>query len=385
MKPLHFGHKYAVLDHLATGGMAEVYRARYQPQSGFSKTVVIKKILSPFSKNSLWRDSFLNEAKIMARLSHSNIVQTHDFGKARSGYFLSMEYVEGGTLADLKRRAERVPKNCALYIGLEMLKGLSYAHKKGVLHRDLSPSNVLISKEGEVKITDFGIAQLLSDALEPTQFLKGKYAYMSPEQKLKKPLTPATDLYSLSVILYELMTAKEYEPGADLEECFFLKQGLCEDPKARIQTGETFERLLQTELSGIFVSQRSFAVYLSGFPPWRSSKTLALPDDECGLAAGRPLKPWRRWVMGAAAAVILSITGGSVPEFYARGFISLNVEPWGEVYIGERHFGVTPMMNQPVPTGRHSVVVANPELNQKKTIQIQVEPNQLVKVHFSLK
>ena len=170
-KKNNFGSRYQVLELLSTGGMAHIYKAMFTSE-GFTRPVVIKKILEHYEHDPRWVDSFLNEAKIMSLLNHSHIVQVYDFGKSNSGYFLAMEYVEGGSLLDLIEKAGAIPESFVLYIGLEILKGLSYAHKKGVLHRDISPSNILLSKAGEVKLTDFGVAKLQSASLEPTQFLK---------------------------------------------------------------------------------------------------------------------------------------------------------------------------------------------------------------------
>src|SRR3989338_8618209 len=143
----HFGRRYQNIQFLAKGGMAEVYQATFTSEEGFSKKVVIKKILSPYEKSPKWIESFLNEAKIMSLLTHSNLVQVYDFGKSpaftRNSYFLAMEYVDGRSLLELQKKISPLPEPYVLWLGLEILKGLSYAHQKGILHRDLSPSNIL--------------------------------------------------------------------------------------------------------------------------------------------------------------------------------------------------------------------------------------------------
>ena len=172
----------------------------------------------------------------MSLLTHSNVVHVYDFGKWKGNYFLAMEYVDGRSLLELQKKISTLSESYVLWLGLEILKGLSYAHQKGVLHRDLSPSNILISKAGEIKITDFGIAKFQTEFSEGTEFLKGKRSYMSPEQSRKEPLTESSDLYSLSLILSEL------------HSCPYLKSGLAFHPQERIQTCEAYERVLIEEM-----------------------------------------------------------------------------------------------------------------------------------------
>src|SRR3989338_8798139 len=222
----NFGRRYHNIHFLAKGGMAEVYKATFTSEEGFSKDVVIKKILSPYEKRPKWIESFLNEAKIMSLLTHSNLVQVYDFGKSKGNYFLAMEYVDGCSLLELQRKVQMLPEPYVLWMGLEILKGLSYAHQKGILHRDLSPSNILISKSGEIKITDFGIAKFQTEFSEGTEFLKGKQSYMSPEQSRKEALTASSDLYSLSLVLTELLRGKHFSPSNDFNLYPYLKSGL---------------------------------------------------------------------------------------------------------------------------------------------------------------
>lgn len=221
--PVLYG-KYQLLDLLARGGMAEVYKAKSHGVEGFEKILVIKRILPELSENPQFVEMFINEAKIAVTLSHANIVQVFDLGRADGTYFIAMEYVAGYDLATVLARGRRlarpIPQELAVYVVSELAKGLDYAHRRrdaqlrplNIVHRDVSPQNVLLSFEGEVKLTDFGIAKaaLAVSASEDTDIgvLKGKYAYMSPEQARGEEVDARTDLFALGVVLYELLTGE---------------------------------------------------------------------------------------------------------------------------------------------------------------------------------
>ncbi|MBI4917534.1 MAG: protein kinase [Acidobacteria bacterium] len=205
---------------IARGGMAEVYKAKSFGVEGFEKTVVIKRILPEFSGTRGFVDMFINEAKIAVNLSHANIVQVFDLGKDDAErYYIAMEYVAGMDVAELLRRCLRrgqaFPIELAVYVTAEVCKGLDYAHRRrgpdltplNIVHRDISPHNALVSFEGEVKITDFGIARAKHLVAEPTgSAVQGKFSYMSPEQARGDEVDARTDIFSLGVVLYELVT-----------------------------------------------------------------------------------------------------------------------------------------------------------------------------------
>ena len=229
-EPKSFG-KYFLTDKIAVGGMAEIYKAKVFGVDGFEKTLAIKKILPHFSKDEEFISMITNEAKLVVQLSHPNIVQVYDLGRVRSDYFISMEFIDGMNLRQLMRFAKKnkktIPIEIVLFIVSEILKGLDYAHNKNgsngeplnIVHRDMSPHNILVSHEGEVKIVDFGIARA-AQTISHTQIgmLKGKVNYMSPEQALGKPLDHRTDIYSVGIMLFELLTGKRlYEGEAQLE------------------------------------------------------------------------------------------------------------------------------------------------------------------------
>jgi len=216
--PEQFG-KYSLIGHLATGGMAEVWLARQAGLEGFEKTVVIKRARPELTDRETTR-RFLDEARLVATLEHPNIAQVYEIGFVSGSYFFVMEYVDG---ADLRRLiqsaiAKRYPISFAdaLYILSQVCAALHYAHEKHdlegnplrIIHRDVSPSNVLISHDGVVKVCDFGVAKAQVRKAGDTKsgVVKGKFSYMSPEQCQSKPLDRRSDVFSLGILMYELTT-----------------------------------------------------------------------------------------------------------------------------------------------------------------------------------
>ncbi|HOX43503.1 MAG TPA: protein kinase [Myxococcota bacterium] len=217
-RPMSFG-KYVLLRRIAIGGMAEVFRAKAFGAEGFEKLVAIKRMLPHLSADHQFVSMFINEAKLAASLSHANIVQIYDFGCIDNLYYLSMEYVRGKDVADiiraLRERGLSAPIEMACYVMIQSLHGLGYAHSRtdgqgqpiSLVHRDMSPHNLIVSHEGEVKILDFGIAKAKSSTVQTTGgVLKGKYSYMSPEQAHGMKVDSRTDLFSLGICFYELLT-----------------------------------------------------------------------------------------------------------------------------------------------------------------------------------
>jgi eukaryotic-like serine/threonine-protein kinase len=225
--PHSFG-RYLLTRLIGEGGMAEVYQATVRVAEGLEKKVVVKKIRKELVDHHEFTRMFVDEAKIALSLNHANIVQVFDFGQEKGDLYLAMEMVEGIDLMRLLhavRGAEhRVPPVIAAYIGHQVAAGLAYAHRKaddyghplGIVHRDVSPHNVMVSFEGQVKILDFGIARTRARTLEQLEAaahsieetIKGKIAYMSPEQARGRPLDQRSDVYSLGVCLHELLTGQ---------------------------------------------------------------------------------------------------------------------------------------------------------------------------------
>jgi eukaryotic-like serine/threonine-protein kinase len=208
--PTAFG-KYFLSERIATGGMAEIYLAKLIGPGGFEKQLVIKQISPALSTEPAFVDLFVAEAKTLVSLSHGNIVPIYELGVVDDTYFIAMEYVDGPPLADLlrglERSGERMSPGVAAFIAVELLDGLGYAHRKGdgVIHRDVSPRNVLCSREGEVKLVDFGIA-VASGARQRGGLPAGSFPYMSPEQVRGEALDRQSDVFSAGAVLWELIT-----------------------------------------------------------------------------------------------------------------------------------------------------------------------------------
>jgi tRNA A-37 threonylcarbamoyl transferase component Bud32 len=216
--PEHFG-KYQLLEKIATGGMAEVYRARAFGMAGFEKILVIKRVLDHMAKDQEFIEMFIDEARIAVQLQHVNIVQVFDLGEVDGHYFMAMEYVHGIDLSRLLSRSRGLgpfPIPLALFITGEILKALQFAHQQvddqgrlmQIVHCDVSPQNMLLSYAGEVKILDFGIARAAFQADTKHQIVRGKYAYMSPEQVEGSILDGRSDMFSLGIVLYEMLTGR---------------------------------------------------------------------------------------------------------------------------------------------------------------------------------
>jgi serine/threonine protein kinase/CheY-like chemotaxis protein len=210
---------YFLLEKIAVGGMAELFKAQQRGVQGFQKIVAIKRILPHFSDNEDFVTMFIDEAKLAAQLTHPNIVQIFDLGKAGSSYYIAMEYVNGRDLRTLLRKVREhnlpFPEQVAAFVVMKVAAALDYAHRKRgfddrelkLVHRDISPQNVILSTEGAVKLVDFGIAKAASKASHTVAgALKGKLLYMSPEQATGQPLDNRSDLYSLGLVLFELLT-----------------------------------------------------------------------------------------------------------------------------------------------------------------------------------
>jgi serine/threonine protein kinase len=218
--------KYLLLSRIAQGGMAELYQAKLIGDEGFEKLIAIKKILPHLSEETTLVKSFIDEAKLAAFLQHPNIVQIYDFGSVNSTYYIAMEYLYG---KDLRLITERYKKKGlplsienALYIATQVCAGLDYAHKLkdlrgnplNIIHRDIGPHNIFITYDGQVKIIDFGIAKAaIQNTKTQDGSIKGKIAYMSPEQALGEQIDHRSDIFAMGILLYELVTHKRMFEG----------------------------------------------------------------------------------------------------------------------------------------------------------------------------
>jgi serine/threonine protein kinase len=233
VRPERFG-RYVLLDRIGAGGMAEVFRAVMPGAEGFRRTFVLKRILSQLSQTPTFVDMFVREARICSMLNHPSIVAVYDFGHVDGNYFLAMEYVRGRDLQAVLRKLRRDEFPCpipiAAYIAREVADCLSYAHELAgadgkplnIIHRDISPSNIMCLTAGGIKLLDFGIAKVLGDAAPEDRTergsFKGKFSYMAPERIRREPIDRRSDLFSLGVVLWEMLTARRlFRAGTDYD------------------------------------------------------------------------------------------------------------------------------------------------------------------------
>ncbi len=316
--------RYVVLEHLSEGGMGAIYVGKKLGAGGFEMEVVLKQLLPEFTQQEEFIDLFLREAKLSATLDHANIVHTIDLVTAGGEYFIVMEYLPGGDLRTLIKRARRRGKRfspaAAIRICRETLSALAYAHVKRdfdgkplkLIHRDVSPSNILVSYTGEVKLTDFGIAKA---ATHNSLFykVKGKIGYMSPEQAKSEPLDHRSDLYSLAVCMFEVLTGERLfvhaglttsadeiysqaipsvskkVPGLPADLDAIMKKALSLSPDDRFQTaGELNEALTRcAHRNGLLLAAPELARELldtcGPTDQWRGDDD----DDDLGYAEGK--------------------------------------------------------------------------------------------------
>ncbi|HEY2745894.1 MAG TPA: serine/threonine-protein kinase, partial [Polyangia bacterium] len=313
--PRPFGDKYLLLRQLAIGGMAEVYLARQSGPAGFEKECVIKRILPSLAADQQFVNMFLDEARIAARLSHPNIVQIFDLGSITQGdYFLAMEHVHGVDLQQIEeaeaQRGGRIPLAIAVRIASNVAEGLEHAHRAtdargkalGLVHRDVTPSNVIISFDGVGKILDFGIAKAVAKkGRTEVGVIKGKIPYMSPEQVQGEALDSRSDIFSLGTMLYELTTGHKPFDGegpADLSmkilhtephpPDFYVERfpaplsdvvarAMAKKPEDRFQSAREVSEALEEFLlqAGIRCNSHDVAAYLDGLFPGMRDKARA--------------------------------------------------------------------------------------------------------------
>ena len=280
--------QYTLLERIAIGGMAEVWKARMRGVEGFQKTVAIKRILPHMTDNAEFVGMFIDEAKLAAQLTHPNIVHIYDLGKIGRDYYIAMEYVEGKDLRSLlnagRRKGLPLPLGLSLLIAARLASALDYAHRKrdfedremGLVHRDVSPQNVLLTTEGDVKLCDFGIAKAVSKVGQ-TQMgaLKGKLQYMSPEQAWGRPVDARSDLFSLGTVLFEMVTGerlftgdseisvleavrqgrirtpRQVDPSVPQEVNEIVTRALAVDPKDRFQSAGEMKQRLEAALAAL--------------------------------------------------------------------------------------------------------------------------------------
>jgi len=281
--------KYHIVERLATGDLAEVFKARVKGVGGFQRYFAVKRIQPHLARVPAYVELLEEEARIAGLLNHGNIVQLLDLGRDDNGLFLVMEFVDGwdlDTILHAAREADRpLPIPHALWIAIHLLKALEYAHQREVIrdgkavdirfvHRDVSPSNVLLSRQGDVKLTDFGIARASLKMMQThPDLVARRFDYLSPEQARSGDITQSVDIYGVGLLLYECLTLLHpFRRGGDLETLEAIRDGefmplrdvrpdvsstlarivssaLSTDPEARPEHARSFRDLLEREMA----------------------------------------------------------------------------------------------------------------------------------------
>ncbi len=293
--------RYHVTEKIDMGGMAEIYRGRATSLEGIEKEVAIKRVLPQLTRNKKFIGMFLDEARLSMHLNHANIVQVFDVGRADNTYFIVMEFVDGYNVRKIFQQANLknapIPIELAVYILMQVCNGLAHAHEKKdgdgellqIVHRDVSPPNVLVSRQGEVKITDFGLAKAVSQ-MEITDpgIVKGKFSYLAPETAGGQEVDHRADIFAVGIILFELLTNRRLFLGntdADTVELVekaeipnitrlnpdvprglqeILEQALAKNPKRRFPSARALSERLAEWLSGenLVVTPYTLSAYL---------------------------------------------------------------------------------------------------------------------------
>jgi serine/threonine protein kinase len=419
-EPRMFGD-YALSKLLGSGGFAEVHLADLRGIEGFSKRVALKILHDEASSDLDALGRFIVEARLLSSLIHPNIVQVHQLGQFERRYFIAMEYVPGTNLAALLRRLEerdtQLPTAVCVAIVVAVLEGLHHAHEKldgkgqplGIVHRDVSPDNVLLSTDGSVKLTDFGIAKLTdSNVRTRTGELKGKFAYMAPEQASGKSVDRRVDVFAAGAILYETLTGKALRTGSEVEMLQqaqradlpslaevpkilrpILAKALASDRDLRFASALELEKALRAAVP-LAGARELLTTLVAGEIPLESPRTrhslklaLTAAFGLCVLAVTAfVLARWRHETAAPNRVPTSQETPPPLPtpptpapaiESPAGvGFVSINAKPWAVVSIDGTVRGNTPLVRRPLREGFHDLHLEYPPKGRKITRRIEI-------------
>jgi serine/threonine-protein kinase len=276
--------RYRVIERLEAGGMAEVFKGEQASVQGFKKQVAIKRVLPHLAQNRNFIAMFLDEARLGARLNHANIVTVFDIGAADNTFFIVMEFVDGCNLKAIiehyRQQGKRVGLKESIFITMEACKGLAFAHDLtdddgkllNIVHRDVSPPNLLLSKRGEVKVTDFGLAKATTQ-LEKTDpgVVKGKFSYLSPEAALGQPVDARTDVFALGILLWEMLAGRRLFLGeSDFATVKLVQQAQVPslsriNPEVDAELERVLGKALEKDLSARYQTALEFQDALAGY------------------------------------------------------------------------------------------------------------------------
>jgi serine/threonine protein kinase len=355
--------KYILLEKLAMGGMAEIYLARNSGASGVSKFFAIKRILPQFTEQPEFIDMFKDEAKIAVNLSHANIVSIYEFGIEKEAFFIAMDFIEGRNLRQVLNKMKKANTTFTIeqivYVIKEVAGGLDHAHRcidsqtgkpLNIIHRDMSPQNVMLSFEGEVKVVDFGIAKAETQ-LETTRAgtLKGKFGYMSPEQAEGQNIDLRTDVFALGIVLWELLandrlfvannevntlrkirdcqipSLRKINPNISPELERIVSKALAKDRNSRYQTAAAFHRELSRFLNRQYpdFSPQDFSVFIKTVFAGEILDSRKKMIDYMKLEAPAPAPPPEV----IEKTVVTSLTGSFANDDQKIDFVNRKLEP----------------------------------------------------------
>jgi serine/threonine-protein kinase len=419
-----------VVEQVASGPLTDVYHAIQEP---LGRHVAIKALRPTIAPTSPFASHLAREAELLAKLHHDNILELHDFVRTDSAMWLVLEYVDGVSLAELLTKLERLGTHGALAVGLEIARALAHAHERGIIHRDIKPANVLVSRRGEIKLVDFGIAHddRVPSSPEPLEAGStfGTPAYMSPEQILGEPVDARTDIFSLGIVLYQLVAAVRPFDGPDTKttahrirhsEPHSLGSSTPEVPRGLERVvmrcieklpGDRFasarelasalEALLRAETTTptdeIIEAELLRAKVISEARQRRRASSQSLVIDP----ARAPLWPAVRAFLGL---LLLAVLGGVAIQMQAgkteadasgkkgplelvpvrAGFLRVVARPWAEVVVDGQRIDVTPFA-RPIPLagGTHYVTLKHPKAIDERRV-IKVTPGETVMLDVTM-
>ncbi len=411
---------FRVLEALGSGSISCVYKAI---EEALGRTVALKVLRSAIALTSPLAAQLEREARVLASLSHPNIGQLHAFSRGHPRMHLVLEFVDGFSLATLIKKSPATPTDSVAAIGAAVARGLAHAHHRGIVHRDVKPANILVSRSGEVKIFDFGIAQRASAGEEPVGLSPlrledvaafGTPAYMSPEQILGESVDARSDVFSLGVVLYQLVCgARPFERGDETDRRSAAHRIRREPPiplhRRAPDVPPAIERIVMRAIEKLpanrFQTAEALAVELEALLSARSDLRgddivvqalehagLTRAPDASGAAAPTRSKraSVRRAIAGLAAIGMAAAAGGGVVQSTAHrsgeaagarplelvppspGFLRVLASPWAEVWVDGQRVDVTPFARAiPLPAGTHYVTLTHPNAPaEKRTVAI---------------
>jgi predicted Ser/Thr protein kinase len=408
-----------VVEEIGSGALSTVYKAVQEP---LGRTVAVKALRSTIATSSPFAALLEREAKVLGELAHPNVISLHDFAKSDSELYLVLEYIDGKSLAELLGRKKRFLPDTVAAVGSFVARGLEHVHGRGFVHRDVKPANILLSKSGEVKLVDFGIAQgeRLTDVEEAPASSEasafGTPAYMSPEQILGEFVDARSDLFSLGIVLYEMIAEIRPFDGDDEPDGRTTAQRIRRDPPKLLRARapdvpRSLERVIMRLLEKLpadrFASAAALAdeldeiVRATGRRPARSLVVRAL--KEAGFteittpfgayseaSRGPESPPTHQTLIGFGALLLLIVLGGGMIQEGARGSadatdsplegtpsgrtgsLRVVVTPWADIWIDGRFVDTTPFARAiPLPAGTHFVKLLHPAADtETRTVRI---------------